>query len=426
MIDQDSGNRFGRAHRSAARHFSALAGFLLALGALIVFTVSTSFAAGAPPTATNTPSRTATPAARASGSPSPAASPDRTLTQALSHLSPATYTATPTATPTWSPPLTKVAGVKGVKVEGDGETLALDVPLRSQYDQSPYQNANCGPTSLAMVLQAYGLDVPTARVRALANQLQGTYGYDQGIALDYLVEIGQQAGLRQEGLRGPDGHYRKWAVGDIVREVRAGNPVITLVHYTALPRHQHEVSSSDHYVVIVGVTDQGFLINDPASIGNDGYRQLLTPPQLIAAWNASSVPQQAAAFLPPTGPLALQPASGEANDGPGASKASPASAAAAVPASPSPAAPTATPLPTNTPEPTVNPMLIARVDTLKNWAHPTEIPTLQPATSPPAPKPTNLPVASPVHKAPTSPLSLLFVLAALSVGALGVIKSTGH
>ena len=75
---------------------------------------------------------------------------------------------------------------------------------------------------------------------ALSNQLQGTDGYDQGIALDYLVAIGQQAGLRQEGLYGPNGHYRQWTISDVMREVRAGYPVITLVHYTSLPQHQRE------------------------------------------------------------------------------------------------------------------------------------------------------------------------------------------
>ena len=426
------------------------------LAVLLILTVGTAVAAGATPTPTvtarvsltptatlsptSTPgaSRTPTHVASPSSTTSPSATPDvsPTVTPDVSPTptltSTATLTSTPTqtATPTRAPPLTKVAGLQPVKTEGDDEGLVMDVPLRSQYDSSPYQNANCGPASLAMVLQAYGLNVPTERIRALSNQLQGTYDYDQGIALDYLVAIGRQAGLHEEGLYDSAGHYRQWAISDVIREVRAGNPVITLVHYNSLPQHQHESSLSDHYVVIVGVTSQGFLINDPASVGKAGYRQLLTPPELIAAWNAASRHQQAAAFLPPTGKLALNPANGEAGDGPAAAAlaALPGATRLASPPSPqpSPTVPTATPVPTNTPEPTVNPLLISEAAALKNWNRPTDVPTPPPptVTATATARPTTLARATPSRTPPSSPLPIVVVLAAMSLASIGVIKAT--
>ncbi len=379
-----------------------LASIVVSLAVVLILTVGTAVAAGATPTPTVTarvsltatatlsptstpgPSRTPTHEASPRSTTSPSATPDvsPTVTPDVSPTptltSTATLTSTPsqTATPTRSPPLTKVAGLQPVKIEGDAVSLELDIPLRSQYDSSPYQNANCGPASLAMVLQAYGLNVPTERFPALSNQLQGTYGYDQGIALDYLVAIGQQAGLHQEGLYDSAGHYHQWAISDVIREVRAGYPVITLVHYNSLPQHQHELSQSDHYIVIVGVTSQGFLINDPASIGKAGYRQLLTPPELIAAWNAASRHQQAAAFLPPTGSLPVNPANGEAGDGPasaalGAFRPQPSRRRPPPPPpQPSPTVPTAVPVPTNTPEADGEPILISEAAALKNWTRP--------------------------------------------------------
>jgi hypothetical protein len=198
-------------------------------------------------------------------------------------------------------PLQPYDGLHPIEGVQGSDSFILDVPYRSQYDQSPYRYSNCGPAALGMVLQAYGLDVPTDRLRAIADRLQGTNGYNDGIALDYLQAIALQAGLRTEGLGTPDGHYRQWTMADVIREVRRGYPVITLVHFASLPEHAASGSASDHYVVVVGLTTSGFVINDPASSDGSGYHQVLTPQQLLEAWRASSIPQEAVAFLPPGG-----------------------------------------------------------------------------------------------------------------------------
>src|SRR4029077_20053899 len=116
-------------------------------------------------------------------------------------------------------------------------SFTLSVPFRSQFDSSPYQNSNCGPSSLAMGLLAFGRDASNARLRSIADSLQGTSGYNDGIALEYLQAIGQQAGLSAEGLFDANGHYHQWSMGDVIREIRLGHPVITLVHYASLPAH---------------------------------------------------------------------------------------------------------------------------------------------------------------------------------------------
>ena len=53
-----------------------------------------------------------------------------------------------------------------------GETV-LPVPFRSQFDGTEWGSSNCGPTSIAMVLQAYNVDVPTQTLRNRANRLLG-------------------------------------------------------------------------------------------------------------------------------------------------------------------------------------------------------------------------------------------------------------
>lgn len=196
-------------------------------------------------------------------------------------------------------------GVQPLADANGAESFILNVPYRSQYDGSAYQNSNCGPAALGMVLQAYGIQATNQQIRDVANQLQGTSDTDTGIALDYLQAIAEQVGLRTEGLTSPDGRYHTWSMADLIREIRRGYPVITLVHYATLPEHSGSPSTSDHYIVVIGVTSQGFVVNDPAFTGNGGFRQLLRPDQLIAAWRDASIPEQAVAFLPPIGTPSL-------------------------------------------------------------------------------------------------------------------------
>jgi hypothetical protein len=243
---------------------------------------------------------------------SPTSAPSFSPTVAPSHPPIPVSTAVPaSATVVGSPPapptgvVAPVEHVDAAAAAAAGESFVLNVPFRSQYDQSPYQLANCGPASLGMVLEAYGANVPTAQLRGLADQIQGTSGYNDGVALDTLAGIARRAGLQVVGLSTSDGHYRRWTIGDLIMSVRHGYPVITLVHYASLPGHAGSSSTSDHYVVVVGVTAQGFVINDPAYTGQDGYHLLLRPDQLLVAWQNAEIQDQAAAFLPPSGRLTL-------------------------------------------------------------------------------------------------------------------------
>jgi hypothetical protein len=194
--------------------------------------------------------------------------------------------------------------------------LVLDVPIRSQFDGSEYQAANCGPASLGMVLDAFGVEATTSGLRNLANRRQGTYDRDAGIALPYLADIAATAGLRAFGLS--DGAaYHRWSVDEVRDQVRHGHPVMTLVKLRELPDHAGTRTDTDHYVVVVGLDGERLLVNDPARAGELGFRRPLTPGQLERAWDASSIQRHAVAFAAPTGLAELSfPAPG-AGAGPG-------------------------------------------------------------------------------------------------------------
>jgi hypothetical protein len=178
----------------------------------------------------------------------------------------------------------------------DDTLLWLGVPGRSQYDGTPYQAANCGPSALGMVLEAYGLDMPTWKLRDYANYLQGTYGYDDGIALDYLAEIGHRANLRPMGLYKSGGGYRRWNVDDVRAAVLKGYPVIALTVYRLLPGSGGYGGNINHYIVIDGLLGDDFLYNDSAYGGGGAKALVITPDQLEAAWAGADIPHHAVAF----------------------------------------------------------------------------------------------------------------------------------
>jgi hypothetical protein len=177
----------------------------------------------------------------------------------------------------------------------DDNLLWLGVPSRSQYDGTPYAGANCGPSALGMILEAYGLWMPTADLRLYANYLQGSWGYDDGIALDHLAEIGRRANLKPIGLYEGRG-YRRWTVEEVRESVLAGYPVIALTTYRKLPGNAYFGGNINHYVVISGLFGDDFLYNDSAFGGEGGRGLVITAEQLEQAWVNADIPRHALAF----------------------------------------------------------------------------------------------------------------------------------
>jgi hypothetical protein len=221
---------------------------------------------------------TASPTPQATATPTATPSPQPTETE----------TPSPTPTPLALPVFEPVDGA--VRGGVDGTRLLLEVPIRSQFDGTEYQRSNCGPTSLAMVLDAFGVRSQTDKLRNFANKLQGNFDVEAGTSLYDLSAIANEAGLRAIGLN------RAWTVADVRDEVRHGHPVITLVKMVDLPDHATSLSATDHYVVVVGLEGEDLLVNDPALPGALGYRRPLTPSELEKSWADSSVPRHGAAF----------------------------------------------------------------------------------------------------------------------------------
>jgi len=185
----------------------------------------------------------------------------------------------------------------------------MSIPFHTQKDGDRFQGSNCGPATLSMVLDAFGMQRGNAELRLLTHTYQGTVGARTGTALQHMAHVAADYGLEPRGLyQRPDGSYAKdgfarWTVEDIRDEVLAGRPVIPLVKFRLLPGHEDSPFRADHYVVIYGVDGDSFLYHDPIYDSQwEGGARWMSAETLAAAMKPTLVPQQAVSFGPGTHP----------------------------------------------------------------------------------------------------------------------------
>jgi hypothetical protein len=183
----------------------------------------------------------------------------------------------------------------GQRVLGDG-LVWLGVPFRSQIDGGDFQYVNCGPASLTMVLAGFGLEVGPSQVRDYLNSLIDNFDTDLGTSLDVLSRIGRDAGLTSMDLYSDRGGYRYWSADAVRYHVQQGHPVITLVKYRKLPGHTQSLSDWDHYIVVTGLTPNGFIYNDGAFATTLGYGLEISDIELEYAWENTSIPHHGVAL----------------------------------------------------------------------------------------------------------------------------------
>ncbi len=170
-------------------------------------------------------------------------------------------------------------------------TLWLGVPHRSQFDNSLYAPTNCGPTSLGMILEAYGLSgYPTDAIRGEVNRISGDFNPDNGTSLYSIATVAQRAGLYPIGLG------KRWTIDDVRNSLKAGRPVITLTRYADLPGNSYYGGDINHYIVLTGLSGDHIIYNDAAYSQGKGRGLLISPEALQRAWANSTIPGHSVAF----------------------------------------------------------------------------------------------------------------------------------
>jgi hypothetical protein len=176
-------------------------------------------------------------------------------------------------------------------------TARLDVPYRTQLDGSISSASNCGPASVSMAIESFGMYVPTAQARVLASRSMGIYDPFSGTTLESLQAVAESFGLQGLDLH-ENGRYRRWTLDDVRTHLRAGHPVIPQLRYRLMPGREWLWVGYDHYVVITGMVGDDFVINDPIGINGHGER-VLSGQQLLRAWMNSDFPGAAVAIARP-------------------------------------------------------------------------------------------------------------------------------
>jgi hypothetical protein len=170
-------------------------------------------------------------------------------------------------------------------------TLWLSIPHRTQFDGTVWAGSNCGPASLAMVLEAYGLrDYANDALRGEVNRLQGDHNPDNGTSLYAISSVAQRAGLYPMGLG------QRWTLDDVRSTLGQGRPIITLTRYADLPGNGRSDPGTNHYIVLSGLSGDNIIYNDPAYSQGAGRALLIPPDALLRAWANSDIPGQAVSF----------------------------------------------------------------------------------------------------------------------------------
>ncbi len=171
-----------------------------------------------------------------------------------------------------------------------GGGIWLATPYRSQFDGSPAEAANCGPASVGMALDSFGVGVTTTELRAQAMRLQGTSGPDVGVAIEFLEGVVERHGMRGYDLGPGRDSFRRWSLDDVRRHLQMGHPVIPQLRFRQMPGRGASDYYEDHYVVITGVLGEDFIYNDPVDVDGPGYGRLMSAGALTRAWGSSLYP----------------------------------------------------------------------------------------------------------------------------------------
>jgi LysM repeat protein len=160
------------------------------------------------------------------------------------------------------------------------------VPYRGQLDGAAYSLANCGPTAIGMVLEGFGVRVPLSQLRKEVLDTQKIWGNGTGTLMTALAEVVEAHGLQTYGLR-EDGQIRRWTLEDVREQLRLRRPLVVQTYYRSLPGREGAAYYGDHYIVVTGILDDGFLYNDPLDYDGVGWDRVMSGERLQRAMDAS-------------------------------------------------------------------------------------------------------------------------------------------
>ena len=135
-------------------------------------------------------------------------------------------------------------------------TVKLNIPYKSQWDPDAGDHfADCGPTSLSMLLTALGDPVtPDQMYRYIGQRWASEY-----TSFGDLTRAAQARGLTMTRKNFPSAK----ALDELKASINAGKPFIALVNYAFWDPIVHNGFKGSHFVLVTGYDDDQVFIHDP-------------------------------------------------------------------------------------------------------------------------------------------------------------------
>ncbi len=169
--------------------------------------------------------------------------------------------------------------------------VKLPVPYRSQWDPTDAGNhsTDCGPTSVAMILNYRGVPMTPNGVYAHIAEAKGPNDFPIFTELILAARaVGVKLNWRKYNEEGREAAFRA-----LRANLDAGNPAIALVHYHPWRQSLGNQFSGGHFVVVTGYDDQHVYIHDPlfglwVTPGEKGAHYAMPNDLFAAGWGSAS------------------------------------------------------------------------------------------------------------------------------------------
>lgn len=162
--------------------------------------------------------------------------------------------------------------------------IISSIPYKSQLDPDAGDFRNdCGPTCLAMILHAFGVDITTNTVYRKTGAKSNGY-----VSVSQLMRAAESYGV-------PFEYKFPMDLDKLKTSIDQGKPVMPLLHYGAWSKIDPGVSTQSqfegpHFVVVLAYDDQHIYVNDPLWWGDkrkEGERKRWTNEEFISAWTSA-------------------------------------------------------------------------------------------------------------------------------------------
>lgn len=156
-------------------------------------------------------------------------------------------------------------------------TINLPLPYISQFDPANTDQVDdCGPSCVAMILQGLGKQVTTNEVFVAAGAQPNT-----------LITYSQlQTAVASFGFTSQ--YHQGVTPFDLYNYLQQGITPIVLVHAGNLSSRQDQQFTGGHFLVVVGMRDDGYFVQDPDFWGQfekDGDHHFYTKADFETAWS---------------------------------------------------------------------------------------------------------------------------------------------